>query len=324
MAVSGSIQSSWKLPKSTDYEGTAGPHPNTWHFHLTDWLGTERMQNTAAGNNEEVCYSYPFGDGLTCTGSADATEHHFTSKERDTESGLDYFEARYLSSDLARFMTPDWAAKPTDVPYAQFGDPQSLNLYAYVRNNPNSRLDVDGHVDWDSVVVATTTALGGLVGTYAGADVGAVAGTLVEPGGGTIVGAVAGMGLGGTGGAILGQKLGQAIVKAVDSSSKSSPPPAAAGATSGPKAAGAKCVSCNGQAANPKTGEKLGPSGKEMGHSTDHSTKKSAKEEAGRRSQDGKARNDANPADGRGGHYHPNESDNKGSDHHYYPGKNNP
>jgi RHS repeat-associated protein len=131
------------------YEGTSGPHPNTWHFHLTDWLGTERMQNTAAGNNEEVCYSYPFGDGLYCTGNADATEHHFTSKERDTESGLDYFEARYLNSDLARFMTPDWADKPTDVPYAQFGDPQSLNLYAYVRNNPLIRVDADGHIDWD-------------------------------------------------------------------------------------------------------------------------------------------------------------------------------
>jgi len=34
---------------------------------------------------------------------------HFTSKERDTESGLDYFFARYYTSDLARFMSPDWA-----------------------------------------------------------------------------------------------------------------------------------------------------------------------------------------------------------------------
>jgi len=42
-------------------------------------------------------------------------------------------------------MTPDWAAKPTTVPYALFGDPQTLNLYAYVRNNPASRIDEDGH-----------------------------------------------------------------------------------------------------------------------------------------------------------------------------------
>jgi len=126
----------------------AGPGESTvkagYHFHLTDWLGTQRMQTTVAGNQEEICYSYPFGDGLSCTGT-DAAENHFTSKERDTESGLDYFGARYLSSGLGRFLTPDWAAAPTAVPYARFGDPQSLNLYMYVGNNPNTGIDADGH-----------------------------------------------------------------------------------------------------------------------------------------------------------------------------------
>jgi hypothetical protein len=42
-------------------------------------------------------------------------------------------------------MTPDWAAKPTDVPYANFGNPQSLNLYSYVENNPTTTGDPDGH-----------------------------------------------------------------------------------------------------------------------------------------------------------------------------------
>jgi hypothetical protein len=42
-------------------------------------------------------------------------------------------------------MTPDWAAGPITVPYASFGDPQSLNLYAYGGNNPNSAIDLDGH-----------------------------------------------------------------------------------------------------------------------------------------------------------------------------------
>src|ERR1700735_5169493 len=45
----------------------------------------------------------------------------FTGKERDAESGLDMFGARYYGSSLGRFMTPDWAAKPTNVPYASFG-----------------------------------------------------------------------------------------------------------------------------------------------------------------------------------------------------------
>ncbi len=128
------------------YEGPGEPKPNTYHFHLTDWLGTNRMQTNAAGNSEETCTSYPFGDGLSCTGpAADATEQHFTGKERDAESGLDYFYARYYSSTLGRFMTPDWAAAPTAVPYATFGDPQTLNLYAYVNNNPNTGIDMDGH-----------------------------------------------------------------------------------------------------------------------------------------------------------------------------------
>ena len=66
----------------------------------------------------------------------DVLPYKFTGKERDSESGLDEFGARYYTSSLGRFMIPDWAAKATAVPYAEFGDPQTLNLYAYVRNNP--------------------------------------------------------------------------------------------------------------------------------------------------------------------------------------------
>jgi RHS repeat-associated protein len=71
-----------------------------------------------------------------------------TGKERDAESGNDYFEARYYSSAMGRFMSPDWDAKEDDpVPYADLDDPQSLNLYSYVRNNPMDRVDADGHID---------------------------------------------------------------------------------------------------------------------------------------------------------------------------------
>ncbi|MDE3169526.1 MAG: RHS repeat-associated core domain-containing protein, partial [Acidobacteriota bacterium] len=51
---------------------------------------------------------------------------HFTGKEHDTESGLDYFGARYDSSALGRFMSPDWSSQVEPVPYAKLGDPQSL------------------------------------------------------------------------------------------------------------------------------------------------------------------------------------------------------
>src|SRR5258708_14478341 len=97
------------------------------------------------------------------------TTHKFTGEERDGESGLDDFDARYYSSTMGRFMTPDWAGSPTAVPYAHFGNPQSLNLYSYVENNPTTVGDPDGHdedggdmaassVTWgpDSVTVTAT------------------------------------------------------------------------------------------------------------------------------------------------------------------------
>jgi RHS repeat-associated protein len=68
-----------------------------------------------------------------------------TGKERDTESGNDYFFARYYSSAMGRFLSPDWSAKEEPVPYANMGDPQTLNLYGYLRNNPLGGVDADGH-----------------------------------------------------------------------------------------------------------------------------------------------------------------------------------
>jgi RHS repeat-associated protein len=66
----------------------------------------------------------------------------FTDKERDTESGNDYFGARYYASSMGRFMSPDWSAKAEPVPYSKLDDPQTLNLYAYVTNNPLTRRDI--------------------------------------------------------------------------------------------------------------------------------------------------------------------------------------
>ena len=64
----------------------------------------------------------------------------FTGKERDTESGLDNFGARYDASSLGRFMTPD----PLYLEFHRLVDPQQLNLYSYVRNNPLSLTDPTG------------------------------------------------------------------------------------------------------------------------------------------------------------------------------------
>ncbi len=66
--------------------------------------------------------------------------HRSTGKEHDSESGNDYFEARYYSSAMGRFMSPD----PSVLDFADLTNPQSLNLYAYALNNPLKFIDPTG------------------------------------------------------------------------------------------------------------------------------------------------------------------------------------
>ena len=125
------------------------------YYDLTDWLGTKRVEVNAALTCVTGFRSLPYGNGLTSYAPTalpqcvDATEQHYTGKERDAESGNDYFEARYYASGFGRFMSPDWSAKEEPVPYAKLDDPQTLNLYAYVRDSPLNGADPDGHFgDW--------------------------------------------------------------------------------------------------------------------------------------------------------------------------------
>jgi RHS repeat-associated protein len=113
------------------------------HYFFSDHLGSTSVTTNSTGATIEEDLDYlPYG-GIA---SGTPSDHYlFTGKERDAESGLDNFGARLYASSLGRFMTPDWAGRPTAVPYAVFGDPQSLNLYGYVRNDPVSRADADGH-----------------------------------------------------------------------------------------------------------------------------------------------------------------------------------
>ena len=75
---------------------------------------------------------YPFWE--TWYQGAGSTKWQFTTYERDAESSLDYAIFRYDSSRLGRFMTPDSIA-------GSIIDPQSLNRYAYVRNDPDNLVD---------------------------------------------------------------------------------------------------------------------------------------------------------------------------------------
>jgi RHS repeat-associated protein len=126
---------------------------NTVHYYLSDHLGSTSKIINAAGVVEEESDYTAFGSELSATSGAN--HYRFTGKERDSESQLDFFGARYFGNALGRFLTADWAVKQEPIPYANLDNPQSLNLYAYVLNNPLSQADPDGHCcEWAKQKVA--------------------------------------------------------------------------------------------------------------------------------------------------------------------------
>jgi RHS repeat-associated protein len=109
-----------------------------------DWLGTKHFESAGVGDIASTATptfpktftSLPFGDGLSSVGT-DPT--HFTGKERDTESGLDYFGARYYGSSMGRWMSPD-----PSMMGAILELPQTWNKYSYMYNRPTYGIDPDG------------------------------------------------------------------------------------------------------------------------------------------------------------------------------------
>jgi RHS repeat-associated protein len=114
-------------------------------------LGGEKPHQGLPGRNPALYQGPTVSNSTTALGLRGQAELNrvgscTTGKERDSESGNDYFGARYYSSITGRFMSPDWSAKVSPVPYATMDDPQSLNLYAYAHDNPISAMDPDGHM----------------------------------------------------------------------------------------------------------------------------------------------------------------------------------
>ncbi|MEK6288885.1 MAG: RHS repeat-associated core domain-containing protein, partial [Acidobacteriota bacterium] len=137
-------------------EYTSGTPSGGGTSYLTsDHLGSTRVVTDSTGG-VKARYDYlPFGEEIgsdhgsrslvTGYGSSDKPRQKFTQKERDSESGLDYFLARYYSSAQGRFTGTDPEIIPKDI-----SNPQAWNKYPYTFNNPLRYVDPDGQAPQDS------------------------------------------------------------------------------------------------------------------------------------------------------------------------------
>jgi RHS repeat-associated protein len=127
--------------------GSAGTPPCTTCFLSTDHLGNTRLVTDGSANVIARHDFTPFGEEIPAGyggrgsewGKYDAVNQKFTGQEHDSETQFDFFGARYFSSAQGRFTSPD---EPLADQFAN--DPQSWNLYSYVRNNPLRYVDPSG------------------------------------------------------------------------------------------------------------------------------------------------------------------------------------
>ena len=132
--------------------------PGSVNYYLSDHLGSSRVVTNSAGTILDDCDFTPFGEER-CVSSSSGNTYKFTGKERDpmAEGGKDYFPARYYVNGFGRWLSPDEytggptsaygppdPAPPGALPYADITNPQSLNKYAYVYNNPLRYVDPTG------------------------------------------------------------------------------------------------------------------------------------------------------------------------------------
>lgn len=132
-----------RLASSSQSEGQFKPEL----FYLTQHLGSTAYTLDAEGEVLNAFSYKPYGELAYEFGQSQLSPYLFTGKEKDQESGLDYFEHRYLSGVESQFITPD----PVFADATRFIDPQLWSPYSYARNNPTRYTDPDGQIPLDTI-----------------------------------------------------------------------------------------------------------------------------------------------------------------------------
>ena len=174
---------------AAEYSSVGSSQSGT-QYVMADHLGSTRLVMSGGQVNERHDY-LPFGYelypkpgnwrlGSGIVGYAtDTVRQKFTGQERDVETTLDYFNARYFSPAQGRFTSPDpgnAGADPTD--------PQSWNGYAYVSNNPMNLTDPSGmgiFGDIGSIIGSFFPGLGTLIGWGIGSIADLATGQSISP-----------------------------------------------------------------------------------------------------------------------------------------------
>ncbi len=121
-------------------EVSTGQDEQQIRFTHHDHLGSSNVVTDESGRQVSALAYHPFGEARFTNGNR--PKYQFGGKERDDESGLHFFGARYLSTRTGRFTSCDAALL---LP-GQLDNPQTLNPYTYAANRPLTHNDPDGNV----------------------------------------------------------------------------------------------------------------------------------------------------------------------------------
>jgi len=121
--------------------------PGETQYYIQDHLGSNRKIINGV-LEEQSNEFYAFGEDKLISGTSD-NDYKYTGKEKDDDTGLYYYGARYYSPSIGRFIQADALR-------GVLADPLSLNRYAYVRNNPLKFVDPTGNLNTDSTSQSQT------------------------------------------------------------------------------------------------------------------------------------------------------------------------